>query len=50
MKFINKFINPYNIYESIKLINSKVCAVVWLNQLSELSLKYMYIYMGKSKL
>lgn len=50
MKFINKFINPYNIYESIKLINSKVCAVVWLNQLSKLSLKYMYIYMGKSKL
>ena len=45
MKFINKFINPYNIYESIKLINSKVCAVVWLNHL-----KYMYIYMGKSKL
>ena len=34
----------------IKLVNSMTYPVVWLNQSSKLSLKYMYIYMGKSKL
>ncbi len=34
----------------IKLVNLMVYLVVWLNQSSKLSLKYMYIYMGKSKL
>lgn len=35
---------------SIKLVNPMGYPVVWLNQLNNLSLKYMYIYMGKSKL
>ena len=35
---------------SIKLIKSMVHPVIWLNQSSKLSLKYMYIYMGKPKL
>ncbi len=34
----------------IKLVNLMVYLVVRLNQSSKLSLKYMYIYMGKSKL
>lgn len=34
----------------IKLVNLMVYFVVWLNQSSKLSLKYMYIYMGKCKL
>ena len=35
---------------SIKLVNSMAYLVVWLNQSSKFSLRYMYIYMGKSKL
>ena len=35
---------------SIKLVNSMAYPVVWLNQSSKFSLRYMYIYMGKSKL
>ena len=34
----------------IKLVNLMVYLVFRLNQSSKLSLKYMYIYMGKSKL
>ena len=34
----------------IKLVNLMVYLVVRLNQSSKLSFKYMYIYMGKSKL
>ena len=34
----------------IKLVNLMVYLVVRLNQSSKLNLKYMYIYMGKSKL
>ena len=35
---------------SIKLVNSMAYPVVWLDQSSKFSLRYMYIYMGKSKL
>ena len=40
----------YTYMSSIKLVNSMFYTVVWLYQSSKLSLRYMYIYMGKSKL